>query len=146
MSSAGFQLVAGRIPGERIATTSTTSDSSTFTTTEAEVLSVTAALVDGRTYRVRAHCRWASSVAGDRVIGRIRQDSVTGSEVTSANVIADTTATNGWPMMIEAEYTATATGDKTFVVGGVRASGTGNCYMVAASNRPGYLYVDYIRG
>ncbi|MCI0687022.1 MAG: hypothetical protein L0Y54_07280 [Sporichthyaceae bacterium] len=143
---AGETIIAGKVPGERIATDIDTADSATFTTTETEVQSVTAALVSGRTYRIRWATRFESSVADDRVIARIREDNSTGSELSNMVVRMFTVGSIGWPVTIEAEYTAVATGNKTFSATGVRQSGTGNCFMEAAANRPSYLYVDYIRG
>ena len=147
MSSAGFQLLAGRIPGERIATTVVSSDSSTFTSTEVSLATVVAPVVAGRTYRVRAVGQFGSTVSNDRVSPRIRQDSVAGSEMVGTNI--DITAggiTFGWPFDIEAEFTAGTTENKTFVLTGDRSSGSGNCHLEAASTRPTFLYVDYIRG
>jgi hypothetical protein len=146
LSDAGFELLAGRIPGERIATDIDTSDSSTFTSTETEVQAVTAALVSGRIYRVRAYTRFNSSVATDTVLARLRQDNSTGTEMSTAAVDAPTNVTHGAWVMLEAEYTAVASANKTFVLTGIRASGTGNCLREAAANRVSYLYVDYIRG
>jgi hypothetical protein len=142
---AGQVATAGRVPGERIATTTVTSDSSTFTTTETEVASVTAALVSGRTYRVRYAARFASTVAADWLMASVREDSTTGTRLTEDNVISEQSATAGWPVAGEAEYTAASTGDKTFVLTGIRATGTGTCRLEAATTRPTYLYVDYIR-
>lgn len=145
-STAGLQLVAGRIPGERIATNIRTGDSSTFTTTETTVDSVTAALVSGRTYRVRWTVQWASSVANDDVAGRIREDNSTGTELAFGKVRSLDASSTGWSGWVEGEYTAVSTGNKTFVWTGVRFAGTGNCRAEAATTRPIYLYVDYISG
>jgi hypothetical protein len=148
MSSAGYQLVAGRIPGERIATTIRTSDSSGVTTTETTIDSVTAALVTGRTYRVRWTARVDGSVNADTLFVRIREDNVSGNQLQILRVEVPATGGvgTGYPGTIEAEYTAVATGNKTFVGTIVRASGTGTVNIEAGPNRPVYLYVDYIRG
>jgi hypothetical protein len=134
------------VPGERIATTTVTSDSSTFTTTETEVASVTAALVSGRTYRVRYMARFGSTVAGDWLMASIREDDTSGTVLTQDNVILEQSAVSGWPLTVEVEYTAGSTGDKTFILTGDRVGGTGTCRLEAAATRPTYLYVDYIRG
>lgn len=145
--SSGTELVGGRIPGERIATTTATADSSTFTTTQTQVMSVTAPLVDGRTYRVRFAGRWASSAAGDDLIGRLREDSTSGTQMQIGQQDISSTSGAGFgPMTLEAEYTAVATGNKTFIVTGVRNGGTGNNRLQAAADAPALLYVEYIRG
>lgn len=148
MSSAGQQLVAGRIPGERIMTNTRTSNSGNVTTTETTIDSVTAALVVGRTYRVRWTAAVDSSVAGDTAFVRLREDSVSGSQLQIMRVHLPTTGGAGthWPATIEAEYTALATGNKTFVGTLVRVTGTGDIIVEAAATSPVYLYVDYIRG
>jgi hypothetical protein len=144
--AAGETIIAGKIPGERIATNIDAADSSNFTTTEVTLASVTAAVVIGRTYRVVFHGSFASSVAGDALFVRIREDSLAGNQLQSTAFTIDTTTGVGWKNTLEAEYTADATEDKTFKLTGIRAGGTGNCRLEAASDHPAYLYVDYIRG
>jgi hypothetical protein len=147
MPAAGETIIAGRVPGERIATTTATADSSTFTTTETTVMSVTAALVTGRTYRVRFYGRFNSSVSTDRVVARFREDNSSGTEIATTDTpLTNYSGTFGHAIEIEIEYTASATGNKTFVVTGERGAGSGNCNLEAATTRPAYLYVDYIRG
>ena len=146
MSSAGYQFVAGHIPGERIATDVDTADSGTFTTTETVVSTVVAALVSGRTYRVRWYGGCVTTVAADIYLGRIREDNVTGTILQERNRQIGTTSASGEPLELEAEFTAVATGNKTFVATGVRNGGTGTLHADATAVRPRYLYVDYIRG
>lgn len=145
-SSAGQQLTAGRVPGERIATTTETSDSSTFTTTETELLSATAALVSGRTYRVRGVFNLESSTGSDEVRVRLREDDTSGTLLQSGDREVPTSSSFGYLTLMESEYTASATGDKTFVITGVRSSGSGTDKRGSSSARPAYLYVDYIEG
>lgn len=146
MSSAGYQLVAGHIPGERIGTTIDTADSGTFTTTETVVSTLTVALVSGRTYRVRSIVGCVTSVANDIYLGRIREDNVSGTILMERNRHVGTVSASGEELSLEAEYTAVATGNKTFVATGVRNGGTGTLHADATAVRPRYLYVDYIRG
>ena len=147
MSSAGFQLVAGRVPNERIATTEATSDSSTFTGTEVELMSVTAALVSGRTYRLTFDGQFGSSVAGDNVAARLRRDDAsTGATLRRTNVEVHIVSALGVPLVMSAEYPATATENKTFYLTASRTAGTGNCRLEGDAGNPSYLYVDYIRG
>lgn len=145
MPAAGETIIAGRIPGERIATSIETSNSANITTTETEVQTVTAAVVTGRTYRVRWSVRVSSSVAADDITLRIREDSLTGTILQSETM--DVNVSNREPRVtLEAEYTADATEDKVFSATLVRTAGTGNVILNAATTVPTYLYVDYIRG
>lgn len=144
MSSAGFQLVAGRIPGERIATEVLTSASSTFTA-ETQIHTVTAALVSGRTYSVTMITGILSTVAGDNVDTRIREDNTSGTIL--QQVRKDLLATNITEcIVLYAEYTAVATGNKTFVGTAARQAGTGNLSRNSGVNTPSYLFVEYVSG
>lgn len=145
MSSAGDQLVAGRIPGERITTATETADSSTFTS-ETQIGSITAPLVSGRTYRVRCNASVGSSVNADTVLVRIREDNTSGTQIHLNTGAIYTTGNIPRVIPLEAEYTAVSTGNKTFVVTAQRLSGTGNIRREALSNWPQLFYVDYIRG
>jgi hypothetical protein len=147
MSSAGQELVAGRLPGERIATgTKQTSDSASITTTETEIASVTASLVSGRTYGISVMVRVGSSVAGDTAIIRLREDTIAGTEVGGDNLHIPTSSSVGHPYLLYYEYVAVSTAAKTFIIGLVRNAGTGNIRREAASTRPTFAFVDYISG
>lgn len=146
VSSAGFQLTAGRIPGERIATTTSTSDSSTWTTTETLADTVTAPLVTGRTYRIRWSGGVVTTVAGDIVLIRMREDTTAGTLIVERNFYLASTSTAGFGSEIEGTFTAVSTADKTFVVTGIRNGGTGTHHADGTATRPRYLYVDYISG
>jgi hypothetical protein len=143
---AGQTAVAGQVPGERIATDIDTADTSTFTA-ETVVMTVTAALVTGRTYRVRFVGTMQSDVTDDTINSRLREDNVSGTQLQLRRAQSPTSsAGSGVGMDVEAEYTAVATGDKTFVATGARSTGTGNITCEASATQPRYLYVDYIRG
>jgi hypothetical protein len=145
-SSAGFQLAAGRIPGELIASSAAVSDSANFTTTETVVLTVTAALVSGRTYSVWAGPTFHSTVDGDVVHSQMRQDNVSGTVMDRTDDYIRVTATTIDKTILFALYTATTTGNKTFVVTGDRVSGSGNCRLEADTIRPAYMLVRYETG
>lgn len=145
MALAGRTAEAGRIPGQRIATEATTSDSAGFTA-ETEVMSVTASLVSGRRYAVVAEIAFTSTNSGDRVVGRVREDSSTGGIRQLRNIPIITTSTIGYPCRLYFEHTATATGDKTFVATGHRIAGSGDARLVASSTGPSYMHVSYIEG
>lgn len=144
MPSAGDIITVPTSPGARIATTEVTSDSSTFTTTETQVMSVTAPLIDGHVYHVRANPGFQSNASGDNIRGSLREDTASGPELDGSVVPVNGSSTQKHPCLVEADYTATATGNKTFVVTGTRVSGSGTCRLEAAANRRSYLTVDHI--
>lgn len=147
MANAGQILVAGRIPGERIATTLLTSDGAGATTTDDHLgASVTAQLVAGRTYRITMDGAMRTSVGGDIADLEIHEDALGGGTLQDRKFGIPATNTFGFPFHIEAEYTADTTGSKTFVFAYGRRNGSGTVRPAAGSSRPGYLYVDYIRG
>ena len=147
-ATAGLRAEAGRIPGERIATTIATSDSSTFTTSETQIMSVTASVVTGRIYRLRFVGRLSTTTAGDQGVARLRETNTSGTELQSA--VVDSTNTSGTlgtnPLLMEVEWTASSTGSQTWIASAFRNSGSGTWHMEAGSNRPNYLYLDYISG
>jgi hypothetical protein len=130
----------------RIATTEVVSDSSTFTTTETQVASVTAALVSGRNYRVRLVARFGTSAANDIVVVRVREDNLSGTTLQfELRPLPSTSSSGNTVGVLEGEYVAASTGDKTFVASGQRTSGSGNIRLDAEAGAPAYLYVDHIR-
>lgn len=149
MSSIGQKLTGNRVPGERITEmTPRTSSSGNFTTTEGVVDSVTAALVAGRKYEVTWATAVLSSVAADTAFVRLREDSLAGTQMNIMRISIPATGGAGsrFPARITAPYTATTTGNKTFVGTLVRASGTGNITVQAAATYPVEMWVTYISG
>ncbi len=147
MSSAGQQLVAGRIPGEIIGSPDiVTADSANFTTTETVVQDITVSLVSGRTYQVWWQSKWMGDVAGDRVLARLREDNVSGTEMQVGQLVLETASSQYGPMMMTAFYTAVATGSKTFVGCGDRNAGTGNIHLEASATNPCLMWVEYVSG
>lgn len=142
---AGQKLSAGRIPGERIATAVLTGDFGAVTTVETSLGSVTAALVSGRTYRVRFVTRIGSTVANDTVLVRIREDTVAGNELIGDFYFLPSTGAAGNIIQAEGEYTASATAAKTFHLTVARNAGTGT-YRREGTFMPTYIYVEYVRG
>jgi hypothetical protein len=143
MSSAGQELVAGRIPGERIATTRVVTSGSAVTTTETTVMTVTAAVVAGRRYRITADWYWQFTVATDVFDVRIREDSVTGTALAGRRFPAITT-TGFIGNTLQAEYVADVTEDKVFDLTFDRQAGTGSATLNGAATATSILYVDYI--
>jgi hypothetical protein len=144
MPLAGETIIAGKVPGERIATQVRTSDSAGVTTTETAVDTVVAPVVAGRIYRIRYSMRVNSNAANDDPRVTIREDNATGTQLMLVNL--DIPILFRAPQtVLEVEYTADATEDKTFVGTIDRIGGTGTLIAVASAVSPTYLCVDYIR-
>jgi hypothetical protein len=122
-------------------------DSSTWDDTpEVVVGTVTVGLVDDYRYKIWFHGRVSTDVAGDYAGLRIREDSVSGTQLQfSGNIHLPTTTGNGFPTFLFATYTAAATASKTFVLTGQRTAGTGTAHRIrGSSSSPGYLVVERI--
>jgi len=147
MPLAGQILQAGRIPGERIATTRVTSNSGDFTTSQAVVMSVTGPLVAGRTYGIHAFVRF-SGVDNEDIGVRILEDGIGGSQLQSLamEMSVDDQETWGESRWMYAEYTAPANEDKTFVITAQVIAGSGPARLLATASRPCYMYIEYIEG
>lgn len=129
----------------RVATTPLTTNSATWTTTESGALiTASALLTNGWTYAVTAILFVNSTAAADVGFMRIHEDTATGTQDVGENVYMATTSANGWPVTLYAEYTASATATKTFVVTGSRTAGTGTMGIVATTTRPCFLKIDRI--
>jgi hypothetical protein len=134
------------MPGEQIAEEIITSDSAGFTTTETVVGTLVVPMVSGRRYRIWAFPKWESTVAGDRVIQRFRQTSVSGTIEQSDNVSIPSTSNLGFGGVMSFGFNASSSGNQTFVLAGVRGSGTGTCKLGALTSRPVYLLAFYVSG
>lgn len=145
MAASGDPISAADV-NVRIATTARTSDTSTVTTTETVADTVVASLVSGRKYRVKWIAGYNSSVAADTVFLRLREDSVSGTQMAIFRGYSHLSNGGGsrWVAVFEAEYTASSTAAKTFVGTYVRASGTGNVSINAGATYPTLLYVERI--
>jgi hypothetical protein len=128
----------------RVATTTITADSSTWTTTETSISTVVASLTSGLLYRVQCCIPLSSGSAGELMNLRIREDTVAGTQLQGINVYASTTSAVGFQGYVVAEYTAVATGSKTFVLTGSRVTSLGTCQARAGASRPAYFTVDLI--
>lgn len=116
--------------------------SGTFTA-ETTVDSITAPLIDGGVYEVRYVGTFSSSVAADKVSGRLYDTNTAGTKLYDTTQVV--VATNSQiTLLLEAEFTATATGNRTFIVTGTRFSGTGNITRQAAATLPARLSVRRI--
>ena len=129
-------------PGQRIATSTETTVSAGFTA-ETIINTVTAELVSGRTYSIGLFTGITSTVAGDNAEYRIREDSVAGTQLQV--IRKDLLATNITEVLfLYAQYTAVATGSKTFVGTGFRQAGTGTLTRNSSTTSPSYMYVEYV--
>jgi hypothetical protein len=140
MPLAGETIIAGKVPGQRIASmTPRTANSATITTTETVIDTVVA----GRRYGVWWDGRPVATTAGDDIQYSLREDSVSGTVMQA--VAVDVPVVNRHPRArLYAEYEADATEDKTFVATLFRVAGSGNAQGVAAATQPTYFNVDYI--
>jgi hypothetical protein len=111
-------------------------------TAETVLDTTTVPVVNGRRYRIIWDSEISSSVNStaetDRV--RIREDNITGTvlqtrTITLPNAVAA-------PAHVEARFTATSTGNKTFVVTGSRLGGTGSHISGGNSSAPTILAVE----
>lgn len=129
----------------RIETTElTASSAATSGTTELLVATVDAVLTAGITYRITFAGATTVSVTTDHFFARIRENSIAGAQLQGRR-FTNGTAASAYPLNMQVEYPANASGLKTFVVTFVRSSGTGTATCYAAADQPGYLYVDSIR-
>lgn len=145
MAFAAGQNITAEALNRREATTIAITDSATFTTTETLLDTVTATLVAGRTYRVRWSGGLVTTVAGDVALIRMRENDMAGTLLVERNFYLGSASSGGFGMDLEGEFTATSSGDKTFVVTGTRNGGTGTHHADGTVTRPRYLYVDDIR-
>lgn len=145
MVAVGDPIILARMPGYMAASTAAVADSSTFTTSETSVISVTASLISGVTYRIVFEGAWQTTVADSQITTRIREDNTSGT-IRQTQVInaKDGTGSLFHPFSLEARYTAASTASKTFIGTGVRLSGTGTINLDATAGSPAYLYVEVV--
>lgn len=137
----GAIILASDINAFIASSASVTADSGTITTTETTTITLVASVESGKTYELSAYARISSSTAGDVVVTRIREDNSTGAQIQGGQVECSTTSTTGYSNSIRTEWTAGATGSKTFVFTVVRGGGAGNIIHRAAATAPGFLTI-----
>lgn len=121
-----------------------TANSSGFTTTEVVLDTITASLVAGTTYRIiwDGAVSSTSGSAAEAFRGRIRETNVSGT-AWQVRTYPLPVANTSFGTRLEAEYTAVATGDKTFVATGVRLpAGAGTLTSSAAADNPTLFRVE----
>jgi hypothetical protein len=116
--------------------------SGTFTTSETILDTVTVDVVAGRSYKIIWDTQLQSSVADGYARARIRETNVSGTVVQLRNHPTNLTASQSFPIRMEASWTATSTGSMTFVATAVRMTGTGNLSSFASSDNVTAFYVE----
>jgi hypothetical protein len=124
-------------------------DSASITTTETTVLTATLSMTSGQAYGIWVKATISATVLG--AIGsnlanvRVREDSTTGTVITSDIFAPLSTAPAGYPFSTYVEYTAVSTANKTVVFTIQRNTATTEAYQLrAAATRPGMLRVQPI--
>lgn len=129
--------------------TAITADSTTWNATESGSLaSITPTLTTGLTYVIRICAAVGTDAAAspslEASILRVRENNSAGAQVLGPQIYMPTTSTVGFALMARAEYTAVATGAKTFVLTGQRNGGSGNHRIRANTDRAAYLTIDLL--
>ena len=109
------------------------SDTSTITTVETVVGTLTFAATNTAVYETRWSLKTLQSVAGDWFLYQIRENSVSGA-ILDAWGFSTGTATFSQQLTIFLHYTASASGTKSLVITLSRLSGSGNIIRNAKSN------------
>jgi hypothetical protein len=120
-----------------------TTSSGTFTTTETVVITLSnVPVLNGNKYRIKAIATFASTVAGDDITVRIREDSVSGTVLqTHEDDIISTTIQR--TVTIETEFICAANDvTKDFVLTCVRTGGAGNINLQASATQPAFMYAE----
>jgi hypothetical protein len=133
----------------RIATATLNANSGTWTTTEsAALLTVTGSLVNGQRYSLTLFTNIATSSAAapsvEVSLMRIREDTASGTQNTGVDFWIASTTGAGFGLMAYSEYTAVATGTKSFVLTGQRIAGAGSHSIAAGTSRQTFLNIDLV--
>jgi hypothetical protein len=139
-----MELIAGFEVPCRIGTTEDITASGAITTTETTVLTVSASLDTGNTYRVKAFLLVEQSVSTDEFLCRIRETNASGTILNTMRV-RNNSVSSLFGYNIEVEFTPGSDGTQVFVVTLIRSTGTGNIIMNGSSTQKNYAYVDYVR-
>lgn len=127
----------------RVATGTATASSSTWTTGDTQLITATGTVVAGQTYKINCIMNIQASPAGDTLICRIREDTITGNQIDGKLLTPASAGGTGYPINLYAEWTASTTGSKTFVASAQRSTGTASTYrLIATSQEVSFLIVD----
>jgi hypothetical protein len=129
----------------RIATVERTTNSSTFTS-EAVISTITAAVESGKKYKITWVVDSSSTVAGDTARWRIRETNIAGATRQLSHSYMSIANNDFGAPPLTFEWTASSTGNMTWVGTCHRANGTGTFSCNANANEPSYFTVDYVSG
>jgi CO dehydrogenase/acetyl-CoA synthase delta subunit len=137
MATSGETVKASRVPRllDRDTLTATTAN---VTTVETVVMSVSADLIAGETYKIMTWGRYDVSTNGDDPFIRIKEDSVSGTQL-QGDIWDIPDQLIAWSKTLTAFYVAVSDGPKTFVHTIVRNAGGGNLTIAAASTVPAHM-------
>ncbi len=121
-----------------------TSSSAGFTTTATVVDTITVSLVNGETYEVEWVSQFSDTVAADRVLVALCEDNAAGTQLFGYFAASPNPTSAAFPIRVLAEYTAVATGSKTFVGVLQRVAGTGTITSGAGSTAPSRIIVRQV--
>lgn len=130
---------------ERDGTQTLVADSTTYGVTETVIATVTITAVSGLVYKVEFKGKLSTDVALDASNLRIREDNLTGTLFGFNQIYLPTTTANGWAAAVYGEYTAVATGSKTFVMTGQKSIGAGTAHRIrAAATTPCFFIAEKV--
>jgi hypothetical protein len=137
MVAAGETIKASRVPRllDRDSLTATTAN---VTSVETVVMTVTADLIAGQTYKIITWGRYDVSVNGDDPFIRIKEDGTSGTQL-QGDVWDIPDQAHAWSKTLTGFYTAASDETKSFVHTIVRNTGTGNLTIAASSSVPAYM-------
>lgn len=134
---AGEEIIA---PVEVIA--SDTSSSGSITGSETVTDTITLPVIAGHTYEIRCRLIVSTTVAGDDAIVRIREDSLTGTQIDGFRGDLAAASPVVYPFPLVVFWTALSDdAAKTFVVTVQRGAGSGNLVRAAGASAPTVLHV-----
>ncbi|BAL87290.1 hypothetical protein AMIS_20700 [Actinoplanes missouriensis 431] len=141
------QVLSAALLARRVNTAKLTADSATFTA-ETSVLTVAGVLVAGWTYAIVADVRLSISTGTFPVNEtnqlRIREDGVSGTQLNIGQYAILSNSGVGFTCRIHAEYTAVASGSKTFALTSQRNSGSANHQVRGSAAAPGFLFIELL--
>lgn len=144
MPNAGDVMFPSTVARRMGTTTAVADATATSGTTESVYETVTVNVVAGATYHIKSYFPYTGSVAADQFFIRLREDTTTaGTQIQFATAVIQATSTT-FVETPEADWTASATGSKSFCVTVQRKSGTGTCTPKGATSNPRFLSVDYV--
>ncbi len=123
-----------------------TADSATFGATETQLATLAVNVVSGQKYKLTFSAGVGVDVAADCPVIRVHEDTSAGTQILVGQCYGDTTSGVGFMLTYVVDWTAAATGSKTFVITGQRNDGTGTAHRIrAASSRPATLIVEKVQ-